>query len=39
MIVAPDFADSIAAKLARHGEKVFRLGAIARGTRRVVLKA
>jgi len=38
MIVAPDFADSITAKLTRHGEKVFRIGTVTRGTNRVVLK-
>ena len=38
LIVAEDFADSIAAKLQRSGESVYRIGRIARGTGKVVLK-
>jgi phosphoribosylformylglycinamidine cyclo-ligase len=38
MIVAPDFADSIAARLTRDGEKVFRIGTVTQGSNRVVLK-
>ncbi len=38
MIVAEDFADSIARKLTRYGETVYRIGRITSGTGRVVLK-
>ena len=38
LIVAEDFADSIARKLQRWGEKVSRIGRITRGTGKVVLK-
>jgi len=38
LIVAPDFADSVSAKLTRHGEKVFRIGTIAKGSNKVLLK-
>jgi phosphoribosylformylglycinamidine cyclo-ligase len=38
LIVAEDFADSIAAKLRRWGENVYKIGRIARGTGEVVLK-
>jgi phosphoribosylformylglycinamidine cyclo-ligase len=38
LIVAEDFADSIAAKLQRWGENVYKIGRIARGTGEVVLK-
>ncbi len=38
LIVAEDFADSIAAKLQRSGERVYRIGRITRGTGKVVLK-
>jgi len=37
LIVAEDFADSIAGKLTRYGETVFRIGRIAAGTGRLVL--
>jgi phosphoribosylformylglycinamidine cyclo-ligase len=38
LIVAEDFADSIARKLLAWGEKVSRIGSITRGTGKVVLK-
>jgi phosphoribosylformylglycinamidine cyclo-ligase len=38
LIVAEDFADSIARKLTQWGEKVYRIGKITRGTGIVVLK-
>ncbi len=38
LIVSEDFAGSIAAKLRRYGEKVYRIGKITAGTGRVVLK-
>jgi len=38
LVVAPDFADSVAAKLTRHGEKVYTIGTVAKGTGQVVLK-
>jgi phosphoribosylformylglycinamidine cyclo-ligase len=38
MIVAEDFADSIEKKLARYGEKVYRIGRITTGTGKVILK-
>jgi len=38
LIVAKDFAGSIARKLTRYGEKVYKIGTIAAGTGKVVLK-
>ncbi|MCI0498503.1 MAG: phosphoribosylformylglycinamidine cyclo-ligase [Planctomycetales bacterium] len=38
LIVAADFADAIQAKLTKSGEQVYRIGMIAAGTRKVVLK-
>jgi phosphoribosylformylglycinamidine cyclo-ligase len=38
LIVAPDFADSITKKLKRYGEKVFKIGTITAGTKKVVFK-
>jgi len=38
LIVAEDFADSIAEKLTRYGEKVYNIGRITTGTGKVVLK-
>jgi phosphoribosylformylglycinamidine cyclo-ligase len=38
LVVAPDFADSVAAKLARQGEKVYHIGTVTRGTGQVVLR-
>jgi phosphoribosylaminoimidazole (AIR) synthetase len=38
LIVAEDFADSIAEKLTRYGEKVYNIGRVATGTGKVVLK-
>jgi phosphoribosylformylglycinamidine cyclo-ligase len=38
LIVAEDFADSMASKLAKYGEKVYRIGRITSGTGKVVLK-
>jgi phosphoribosylformylglycinamidine cyclo-ligase len=38
LIVAEDFADSIARKLTRYGETVYRIGRITSGTGKVVLK-
>jgi len=38
LVVAEDFADSIARKLSRFGEKVYRIGRINAGTGKVVLK-
>ena len=38
LIVAEDFADSIAQKLTRYGEKVYKIGKITTGTGKVVLK-
>jgi len=38
LIVAEDFADSIAKKLTRYGEKVYNIGRITTGTGKVVLK-
>jgi phosphoribosylformylglycinamidine cyclo-ligase len=38
LIVAPDFANSIAKKLKRYGETVYRIGTISAGTGKVILK-
>ncbi|MBN1974937.1 MAG: phosphoribosylformylglycinamidine cyclo-ligase [Sedimentisphaerales bacterium] len=38
LIVAEDFADSIAMKLKKYGEKVYKIGRITPGTGKVVLK-
>ncbi len=38
LVVAPDFANSIAKKLKKYGEKVYRIGTITAGTGKVVLK-
>jgi phosphoribosylformylglycinamidine cyclo-ligase len=38
LIVAPDFADSVISKLTRYGEKVYKIGKITAGNRKVVLK-
>jgi phosphoribosylformylglycinamidine cyclo-ligase len=38
LVVAPDFANSIAKKLKKYGEKVYRIGKITAGTGKVVLK-
>jgi len=38
LVVAEDFADSIAKKLTKFGEKVYRVGRITTGTGKVVLK-
>ncbi len=38
LIVAEDFADSIAKKLARYGENVYKIGRICTGTGKVVLR-
>jgi phosphoribosylformylglycinamidine cyclo-ligase len=38
LITAPDFANSIAAKLTRYGEKVYRIGYVGPGSGRVILK-
>lgn len=38
LIVAEDFADSIAKKLTKYGEKVYNIGRITSGTGKVVLK-
>ena len=38
LIVAPDFANSIAKKLKRYGEKVYKIGTITVGTGKVILK-
>lgn len=38
MIVAPDFADAIEARLAKSGEQVYRIGTVTVGTKKVVLK-
>jgi phosphoribosylformylglycinamidine cyclo-ligase len=38
LIVAADFADSIMEQLSRAGETVYKIGRIAGGTRKVVLK-
>lgn len=38
MIVAPDFADAIAARLVKSGEQVYRIGTITAGGKKVVLK-
>jgi phosphoribosylformylglycinamidine cyclo-ligase len=38
LIVAEDFANSIAKKLSRFGEKVYRIGRITTGTGKVILK-
>ncbi len=38
LIVAEDFADSIAARLTRYGEKVYKIGRTITGTGKVVLK-
>lgn len=38
LIVAPDFANSIAAKLKRYGETVYKIGTITAGTGKVALK-
>ena len=39
LIVAEDFAGSIAKKLTKYGEKVYRIGRITNGTGKVVLKS
>ena len=38
LIVSEDFADSIAGKLERYGERVYRIGRVTTGTGRVVLR-
>jgi phosphoribosylformylglycinamidine cyclo-ligase len=38
LVVAPDFANSIAAKLKKYGEKVYKIGTITAGSGKVVLK-
>ena len=38
MVVAPDFANSIAGKLKKLGEKVYKIGTITKGAGKVVLK-
>jgi len=38
LIVAPDFANSIAKKLTRYGETVYKIGAVTNGSGKVVLK-
>jgi phosphoribosylformylglycinamidine cyclo-ligase len=38
LIVSEDFADSIAKKLTRYGEKVYKIGRITTGTSKVVLR-
>jgi len=38
MIVAPDFAEAIAARLTKNGEQVYRIGTITEGSKKVVLK-
>jgi phosphoribosylformylglycinamidine cyclo-ligase len=38
LMVAPDFANSIAKKLKRYGEKVYRIGTITPGIGKVILK-
>jgi phosphoribosylformylglycinamidine cyclo-ligase len=38
LIVSEDFADSIAKKLTRYGEQVYKIGRIATGTGKVILK-
>jgi len=38
LIVAPDFADSVISKLTKYGEKVYKIGKVAAGNRKVVLK-
>ena len=38
LIVAEDFANSIAKKLSRFGEKVYKIGRITTGTGKVILK-
>jgi phosphoribosylformylglycinamidine cyclo-ligase len=38
LIVAEDFADSIAKKLSRYGERVYKIGRITTGTGKVVLR-
>jgi len=38
LIVAPDFANSIAKKLKRYGENIYKIGTITAGTGKVVLK-
>jgi len=38
LIVSEDFANSIAKKLSRYGEQVYKIGRITTGTGKVVLK-
>ena len=38
LVVAPDFADSVTAKLTKYGEKVYRIGRVTAGTGKVILK-
>jgi phosphoribosylformylglycinamidine cyclo-ligase len=38
VVVAPDFADSVTAKLEKYGQKVYRIGKVIQGAGRVVLK-
>ena len=38
LIVAEDFADSIKKKLAKYGEKVYKIGRVTTGVGKVVLK-
>jgi phosphoribosylformylglycinamidine cyclo-ligase len=38
VVVAPDFADSVTAKLEKYGQKVYRIGKIIHGEGRVILR-
>lgn len=38
LIVAEDFADSIAESLSKSGEQVYKIGRVAAGTQKVILK-
>ncbi|MDD5134561.1 MAG: phosphoribosylformylglycinamidine cyclo-ligase [Phycisphaerae bacterium] len=38
LVVAPDFADSVAAQLTRTGETVYKLGTVKRGSGKVIIK-
>jgi phosphoribosylaminoimidazole (AIR) synthetase len=38
LIVAADFADAICDKLTRYGERVYRIGTVTAGSKKVVLK-
>lgn len=38
VVVSPDFADSVMSKLTKYGEKVYKIGMVVEGSRKVILK-